>query len=280
MIEIDLFNDILTQTVNKCILGISSEVQRNIRVDGRDRDDSRSSMMSDNAAPSRLSQSSVIGSRASSRDSSLTSEFAAARMRDDPNAPVSSNQTASSSQQPVAVVAKSSPSDWLKFNAGNLLLHSLKNVGIELDLIDSAERAKLSSLSLKDLQDRKRKVKNELKFYDTTFESAFQRFPNREEKEPMRPLYVYYKYLKQALDAKEPNSNQYERLVEELAELKNQRLELKAKLEAYQKEFIKKNSRRIRFKQDIIEVEEEYNLYHKLKDEIKDLEDKIKACPH
>lgn len=279
MIEIDLFNDILTQTVNKCILGLSNDVQRNIRVEGRD--DSRTTMMAENV-PTRLSQSSVIGSRASSRDSSLSAEFAAAKIRDDPSlgVSISGNQPPANSQQVPIVTAKSTPAEWLKFNASHLLQHSLKNVGIELELIDSAERSKLNTLSLKELQDRKRKVKNELKYYDTTFESAFQRFPNREEKEPMRPLYVYYKYLKQALDTKEPNSNQYERLVEELAELKNQRLELKSKLEAYQKEFIKKNSRRIRFKQDIIEVEEEYNLYHKLKDEIKELEDKIKACPH
>jgi len=51
-------------------------------------------------------------------------------------------------------------------------------------------------------------VKNELKHYDESFKSNFGRFPNRYEKEPMRPLYVYYKKLKQAISFKEANPNE------------------------------------------------------------------------
>lgn len=43
----------------------------------------------------------------------------------------------------------------------------------------------------------KKKVKNELKYYDQAFMSRFSRQPSRTEKEPMRMIYMYYKKLKQ-----------------------------------------------------------------------------------
>ncbi len=49
------------------------------------------------------------------------------------------------------------------------------------------------------LANEKKKVKNELKSYDNDFGGSFKRQPNHEEKEPLRPLYVYYKKLKEAL---------------------------------------------------------------------------------
>ena len=45
----------------------------------------------------------------------------------------------------------------------------------------------------------KKKVKSELKTYDQGFLNKFGRIPNRNEKEPMRHIYMYYKRLKQAL---------------------------------------------------------------------------------
>ncbi len=54
----------------------------------------------------------------------------------------------------------------------------------------------LSSFSLEDLMREKKKVKNELKVYDQSFQNKFKRAPSRAEKEPMRNLYMYYKRLK------------------------------------------------------------------------------------
>jgi hypothetical protein len=54
--------------------------------------------------------------------------------------------------------------------------------------------------SFDQLQNEKKRVKNELKSYDAAFQNIFGRFPNRNEKEPMRPLYIYYKKLKQYID--------------------------------------------------------------------------------
>ena len=48
----------------------------------------------------------------------------------------------------------------------------------------------------------KKKVKNELKIYDQSFQSKFKRVPSRAEKEPMRNLYMYYKRLKQCISRK------------------------------------------------------------------------------
>jgi hypothetical protein len=54
-------------------------------------------------------------------------------------------------------------------------------------------------MSVSQLADEKKKVKNELKSYDNDFSANFRKPPNHDEKEPLRPLYVYYKKLKEAL---------------------------------------------------------------------------------
>ena len=53
-----------------------------------------------------------------------------------------------------------------------------------------------------DLMREKKKVKNELKIYDQSFQQKFKRVPSRAEKEPMRNLYMYYKRLKQCISRK------------------------------------------------------------------------------
>jgi len=49
----------------------------------------------------------------------------------------------------------------------------------------------------------KAKVKAELKRYDNEFLDLFHRSPTRTEKEVMRPLYMYYKNLKNTIDQKQ-----------------------------------------------------------------------------
>jgi len=51
-------------------------------------------------------------------------------------------------------------------------------------------------MSTSSLNSEKKNVKNELKRYDQGFKRLFGRIPVRKEKEPMRPLYIYYKTLK------------------------------------------------------------------------------------
>lgn len=59
------------------------------------------------------------------------------------------------------------------------------------------------SFSLDELQNEKKRVKNELKVYDQDFVTKFKRAPTRSEKEPMRNLYMYYKRLKQYIEKRE-----------------------------------------------------------------------------
>ena len=61
----------------------------------------------------------------------------------------------------------------------------------------------LVSYSLDELQNEKKRVKNELKVYDQDFIQRFKRAPTRSEKEPMRNLYMYYKRLKQYIEKRE-----------------------------------------------------------------------------
>jgi hypothetical protein len=54
-----------------------------------------------------------------------------------------------------------------------------------------------------DVKEEKAKVKNELKFYDSSFIEEFGTPPSRENKEIMKPLYLYYRSLKNAIDLKQ-----------------------------------------------------------------------------
>jgi hypothetical protein len=79
---------------------------------------------------------------------------------------------------------------------------------------------------------RKMKVKNQLKNYDNNFKILFGRVPRREEKEPMRPLYVYYKKLKLALNRRANEKPQPKRMSKEetarkIEELKKEEANLK-----------------------------------------------------
>jgi hypothetical protein len=46
-------------------------------------------------------------------------------------------------------------------------------------------------------------VKNELKRYDQTFVGLFIKPPAKTDKEPLRPLYMYYKKLKNLITKKQ-----------------------------------------------------------------------------
>merc|ERR1719507_153726 len=61
-----------------------------------------------------------------------------------------------------------------------------------------------------DLAGEKRRVKQELKRYDAEFRKQFLRLPTHTEKEPMRPLYVYYRRLKLMITQAENNKRRNE----------------------------------------------------------------------
>lgn len=59
----------------------------------------------------------------------------------------------------------------------------------------------LQQLNYDELNRVKRNVKGELKKYDQLFISIFCRQPAKTDKEPLRPLYMYYKKLKQLIQS-------------------------------------------------------------------------------
>lgn len=76
------------------------------------------------------------------------------------------------------------------------LEEALKNLKLDLNQL---QRINLGEVPLEELLARKKAVKDELKRYDAAFYSIYKRQPERNEKEAMRPLYVYYKRLKQQI---------------------------------------------------------------------------------
>ena len=87
---------------------------------------------------------------------------------------------------------------WLQVEAVRILDAACKNLRLGSDG-QNIERADLVRLGRHELLKEKKLVKHELKRYDTLFKGEFGRLPTRWEKEPMRPLYTYYRKLKQLL---------------------------------------------------------------------------------
>ena len=93
---------------------------------------------------------------------------------------------------------------WLASEGPTLLQESLKKLKLDEKQI---HKTSMEGMSLTELEEKKKQVKNELKRYDLAFEGVFNRPPIRNEKEPMRPLYIYYKLIKQSLTKLEAEGN-------------------------------------------------------------------------
>eukprot|EP00927_Polykrikos_kofoidii_P072562 TRINITY_DN68664_c0_g1_i1.p1 TRINITY_DN68664_c0_g1~~TRINITY_DN68664_c0_g1_i1.p1 ORF type:complete len:292 (-),score=61.08 TRINITY_DN68664_c0_g1_i1:44-919(-) len=73
----------------------------------------------------------------------------------------------------------------------------LREALTRLDLAeDRMAHPQLVRMNRYELSVEKRRVKQELKRYDSEFRKSYSRLPNHYEKEPLRPLYVYYRRLK------------------------------------------------------------------------------------
>lgn len=121
-----------------------------------------------------------------------------------------SNNTSKEEQKmdPIKVKKKTSTTinldAWLASEGPELLQESLRKLKLDEKQI---HKTSMEGLGLTELEEKKKQVKNELKRYDCTFEGVFNRPPIRNEKEPMRPLYIYYKLIKQSLTKLEAESN-------------------------------------------------------------------------
>jgi hypothetical protein len=86
---------------------------------------------------------------------------------------------------------------WVDHSGVDFLNSSMDRLQISLDDI---KNLKYKQYSFDYLLSQKKMVKEELKLYDTMFYNNFRKLPTRAEKEPLRPLYMYYKKLKQGID--------------------------------------------------------------------------------
>lgn len=181
--------------------------------------------------------------------------------------------------------------DWLQSEALKLLNNSLTLLKLDENRIN---KGIIEKMSYEGLTNEKKKVKNELKKYDMAFEALYHRQPVRNEKEPMRPLYIYYKLLKQAIHKKEEaglvgnvasrdegaNGNKEKQkttillseLKNKLEDLKKQKNDLRLRLQSFQEEFSRNNNRKIKYNKDIQPIESEYKRYKEVKEEITKLE--------
>jgi len=161
----------------------------------------------------------------------------------------------------------------------------------------------------------KRRVKQELKRYDAEFRKQFGRLPSHTEKEPMRPLYVYYRRLKTMLAQVEQSrlgrnsrtgvigaqrsqeslttipdmdetphagkkgqdkEDQISALEVRIENLQSEKAAVRAKLQTFQEKFVGENNRKIRFHKDILPIEREYRMYKNLKEDIEKAEQQLR----
>ncbi len=90
--------------------------------------------------------------------------------------------------------------NWRSSEGKKKLEESMRRLNVDDQRVKNKN---LSNFGLDYLMAEKFKVKAELKRYDTDFMESFLRPPNRNEKEVMRPLYGYYKNLKNAIEQKQ-----------------------------------------------------------------------------
>ncbi|KAH8740738.1 hypothetical protein FG386_002700 [Cryptosporidium ryanae] len=152
------------------------------------------------------------------------------------------------------------------FEAGNWLLSSLERLNLELtpeNEVRIGESRPAGRDDAKYKSDLRRDVKEELRRYESGFELAHNFPPSKTDKEPLRPLYSFYKKLC-GERAGPPGAR--------IEELRRRRMVLREKLERYQQTFEKENNRKILYHKDLLPVESEYNEYKSIRAEIKRLE--------
>ena len=150
----------------------------------------------------------------------------------------------------------------------------LQNALRNLNLFDL--EVTLDHLTPANIAQLKRNVKRELKRYDESFLAQYGCAPSRNHKEPLRPLYSFYRRLRTELHGKDivaesHSSSQKERL----EALHAEKAALRARLAEFQEKFLRDRGRKIQYHKDIASVAGEYRRYRNLKEEISRLEEQI-----
>ena len=137
-----------------------------------------------------------------------------------------------------------------------------------------------TSVSLTELQEKKRKLKSQLKKYDMDFARKHGRMPVKAEKEPIRHLYENYNQLKSQITLMEQEGLRHvpaasvQQLnipaasipvaAQDLAELKAEKAQLHQMIRPYEKDFFKQHNRQVSSFADIKPVASQYRRYKEI----------------
>ncbi|CAE7243683.1 PSAE [Symbiodinium microadriaticum] len=183
--------------------------------------------------------------------------------------------------------------------------HALRRLDLNEEMLSSK---RITLMSKTELGQEKKRVKAELKRYDTDWKKQFKVLPNHSQKEVMRPLYLYYRRLKNQLATADSGARDQDsdddllgrqpgpesarsgrRTNKEKAELQISQLEARAnslqqekgairtKLKEFQENFLLQHHRKIRFHKDILPIEKEYRMYKNIKEELQKVESQLRS---
>ncbi|KAK9170834.1 hypothetical protein CmeUKMEL1_15280 [Cryptosporidium meleagridis] len=117
----------------------------------------------------------------------------------------------------------------------------------------------------------KNNIKNELRKFDSDFQMLYGKLPSKSDKEPLKPLYLLYRHLKDSTYRAKNDPTQD--IISEIESLKQKKTQLRELLETFQDQFLKKNHRKVLYHKDLLPIEKEYLEYKSIKNKIKQLED-------
>ncbi|TRY50194.1 Uncharacterized Protein CTYZ_00000165 [Cryptosporidium tyzzeri] len=117
----------------------------------------------------------------------------------------------------------------------------------------------------------KSNIKSELKKFDSDFQMLYGKLPSKSDKEPLKPLYLLYRHLKDSTHQAKNHPTQD--LISEIESLKQKKTQLRGLLETFQDHFLKKYHRKVLYHKDLLPIEKEYLEYKSIKNKIKQLED-------
>lgn len=150
----------------------------------------------DNSFDKRMSGSSIASLNTSSSSLQAAGKIESENRSNYSSATLNNSHSGQFNRQNLSLKTSEPPSmeRWIKKDGPQRLQDALTNLNLDLRTV---KKVNLSAFTYEQLQAEKKNVKNELKNYDSYFAQMFKRAPEREEKEPMRPLYIYYKKIKQ-----------------------------------------------------------------------------------
>jgi hypothetical protein len=182
-------------------------------------------------------------------------------------------------------------------DSGTFLKSAMARLRLNNGVIDSDISARIGTKN--EILQEKKAVKYELKRHDTEFRAVHFRMPTRAEKEPLRPLYMYYRKLKQSLEKEHgtgaqkgasddeedqavgdegtANAESAQLLLEQrMRALQEEKNSVRSKLQKFQERFVAENHRKIRYHKDIVPIERDYRMYKQVKDDIAKLESQLR----